>query len=145
MMRFSKLLSPKHLAMGRTPAVTAALFTTQIARPETQVADNLLQIGTRRIFEQEHDMYREMCRRFYAEECTPFTEKWEKDGMTGREVWQKAGAAGMLCVTVPEKYGGAGLDILYSAVNWEEQMYGNSSGPGWALHSEVCAPLYHLT
>jgi len=46
----------------------------------------------------------------------------------------------MLCVGIPEEYGGLGLDILYSAVGWEEQAYANTSGPGWPLHSEIVAP-----
>ncbi|CAE7442143.1 Acadl, partial [Symbiodinium microadriaticum] len=46
----------------------------------------------------------------------------------------------MLCVTVPEKYGGLGVDVKYSAVHWEEQMYTLSSGPGFSLHSEIVAP-----
>lgn len=50
------------------------------------------------------------------------------------------GEAGLLCVTMPEEYGGVGLDILYSAVGWEEQSYANTSGPGWFLHSEIVAP-----
>jgi hypothetical protein len=43
----------------------------------------------------------------------------------------------MLGVTVPEQYGGMGLDVLYAAVNWEEQGYSLNTGPGWALHSEI--------
>ena len=46
----------------------------------------------------------------------------------------------MLCVTMPEEYGGAGLDVLYAAVCWEEQSYAGTSGPGWFLHSEIVAP-----
>lgn len=46
----------------------------------------------------------------------------------------------MLGVTVPEQYGGMGLDVLYSAVNWEEQAYSLNTGPGWALHSEIVCP-----
>ncbi len=41
---------------------------------------------------------------------------------------------------MPEKYGGAGADILYAAVNWEEQSYCGFTGPGWALHSEIVMP-----
>ena len=116
-----------------------ASFSSSTDRPETQVADSLLQIGTRRIFDTEHDMYREMCRRFYTDEVMPYHNEWEVQGFTGREVWKKAGEAGMLCVTMPEQYGGAGLDIKFAAINWEEQNYSNGTGPGWALHSEVCA------
>lgn len=41
---------------------------------------------------------------------------------------------------MPEEYGGMGLDIKYAAVNWEEQLYTLCTGPGWALHSEICMP-----
>jgi alkylation response protein AidB-like acyl-CoA dehydrogenase len=57
-----------------------------------------------------------------------------------KDLWKEAGANGMLCVTMPEKYGGSGLDITFAAVNWEEQSYANTSGPGWSLHSEIVAP-----
>lgn len=125
----------------RVAQLTPASFCTASKdRPETQVADSLLQIGTRRIFDTEHDMYREMCRRFYQEEVMPYHNQWEKDGAVGREVWRKAGEQGMLCVTMPEKYGGAGLDVKFAAINWEEQSYSNGTGPGWALHSEIVAP-----
>lgn len=46
----------------------------------------------------------------------------------------------MLCVTMPEEYGGMGLDVLYAAVGWEEQSYANTTGPGFFLHSEIAAP-----
>ncbi len=109
-------------------------------RPHPMVAETLTQIGTRDIFEHEHDMYRQLCRDFYANHVVPHNAEWEKAGRVSREVWTEAGKQGMLCVTMPEQYGGAGLDILYAAVNWEEQMYANSTGPGWFLHSEIAAP-----
>jgi long-chain-acyl-CoA dehydrogenase len=129
-------------ALKRAPQFSPAAFCTETttSRPETQVAENLMQIGTRRIFDSEHDMYREMCRRFYQDEVLPYHNQWEVDGMSGREVWRKAGESGMLCVTMPEEYGGAGLDAKFAAINWEEQSYSNGTGPGWALHSEICAP-----
>ena len=76
---------------------------TDTARPETQQAEKLTQIGTRRIFEHEHDQYRELCRRFYEEEVIPYHDEWEKDGQVPRELWRKAGENGLLCVTVPEE------------------------------------------
>lgn len=112
----------------------------QAARPEPQVADRLDQIGTRRIFDHDHDMYRELCRKFYHEHIVPYHAQWEKDGQVSRECWLEAGRQGMLGVTVPEKYGGLGVDVKYSAVHWEEQMYTLSSGPGYSLHSEIVCP-----
>ncbi len=110
------------------------------SRIDSQVAANLMQIGIRRIFDHEHDMYRELCRRFYTQEVVPYHQKWEEEGQVDRKLWNKAGKEGMLCVTVPEQYGGANLDALYAAVHWEEQSYSGSSGPGFMLHSEIVAP-----
>ncbi len=115
-------------------------FSTVLARPEPQLAENFTQIGTRHIFDHDHDQYRELCRKFYAEHVTPFHNSWEEKGEVPRELWRKAGDNGLLCVTMPEEYGGMGVDIRYAAVNWEEQSYANASGPGWALHSEIVAP-----
>lgn len=130
-----------------TTSVSKLFFSTETSidvdvqtRPEPQVAESLLQIGTRRIFQHEHDMYRELCRKFYEEHVVPYHAEWEEQGEVDRAVWKKAGENGMLCVTMPEEYGGLGLDILYAAVNWEEQSYAGTSGPGWFLHSEIVAP-----
>lgn len=113
---------------------------TSTNRPEPQTATSLLQIGTRKLFTYEHDQFRDACRKFYKKNVEPNHSNWEKDGIVSREVWKQAGEAGMLCVTMPEKYGGVGLDILFAAINWEEQMYANATGPGWFLHSEIVAP-----
>jgi long-chain-acyl-CoA dehydrogenase len=98
------------------------LFSSVTTRPEPQVAETLLQIGTRAIFDTEHDQYRELCRKFYAEKVIPFHPQWEEQGEVPRQLWKDAGSNGMLCVTMPEKYGGAGLDVTFAAVNWEEQV-----------------------
>lgn len=55
--------------------VTADKTTT---RSEPQVAENLTQIGIRSIFEHEHDMYRELCRKFYIDEVMPYHAQWEE-------------------------------------------------------------------
>ena len=124
-------------SLSRAPC--ARLLSTTV-RPEPQVADNLLQIGTRRIFDHDHDMYRELCRNFYQDQVTPFEKEWEEQGHVSREVWKKAGENGMLGVTVPEEYGGLGLDAKYAAVHWEEQSYALNSGVGFSLHSEIVCP-----
>ena len=118
---------------------TARAMSAGSERPEPQQVDSLLQIGSRRIYDETHDMYRETVRNFYNEKLVPFHEE-ENKGECPRELWQDAGANGMLAVTVPEEYGGMGLDILFSSVNWQEQSYAGTTGPGWALHSEIVAP-----
>ena len=56
-------------------------------------------IGTRRIFEHEHDMYRELCRKFYVEHVTPYHNEWEKNGEVSRECWLEAGRQGILSLS----------------------------------------------
>jgi acyl-CoA dehydrogenase len=94
----------------------------------------------RTIFSEAHDIFRESAAKFYEREITPHREQWEKDGVISREAWRKAGEAGLLCPTVPEEYGGAGADRLYSAIVIEEQARAGASGPGFGLHSDIVAP-----
>ncbi|KAI4872679.1 hypothetical protein NFI96_026548, partial [Prochilodus magdalenae] len=109
-------------------------------RPETSMARTMLDIGTRRIFSEEHDLFRENVRRFFREEVVPHHAEWEKAGQVSREVWEKAGSQGLLGVYTPAEQGGVGGDLLSAAIVWEEQMYCNCSGPGFSLHSEIVMP-----
>ena len=70
---------------SRLPSITSAnvrrcLSDTQTVRPEPQVAENLMQIGSRKVFSYEHDMFRELCRNFYKDNVIPFHDKWEDQG-----------------------------------------------------------------
>ncbi|CAH8494680.1 unnamed protein product [Dicrocoelium dendriticum] len=109
-------------------------------RPEISQAASLLDIGTRSIFTEEHDMFRQTVRRFVAEHVTPHHSKWEEQGHCDRELWVKAGEHGLLGVAIPEADGGVGGDILGSAVVWEELFYANCSGPGFPIHSDIVMP-----
>ena len=104
------------------------------------MADSLTQIGTRDIFDSDHDMFREMTRSFFQNEVAPFHAEWEKAGEVPRELWTKAGELGLLANMVPEQYGGLGLDCKYPAIVWEEQSYSGCTGPGFAMHSDIVAP-----
>jgi Acyl-CoA dehydrogenase, N-terminal domain len=73
----------------------------QDARPLPVQAGKLTDFGTRSIFNEDHDMFREMCRRFVNEEVKPNHERWEEEGQISRECWLKAGQNGMLGITVP--------------------------------------------
>ena len=78
-------------------------------------------------------------RRFVEREIVPFHAKWEEDGIVPRELWLKAGAAGLLCCTVPEEYGGLGLDYLFDVVVFEELWRSGASGPGFLIHTDLVA------
>lgn len=95
----------------------------------------------RPIFDSDHNMFRETVRAFIAQEISPFHPQWEKDGMVSREVWRKAGDMGLLCMEVPEEYGGAGLkDFRYNAVITEELWRAGATGIGWGLHTDIVLP-----
>ena len=93
----------------------------------------------RTLFGEEHDMFRDAVRRFIASEITPFHGDWEKVGVVPRELWRKAGAAGLLCPNVPEEFGGPGGNFLYNVVIAEELGRAGASGPGFTVHSDMVA------
>ena len=64
----------------------------------------------RSLFEEEHEMFRKAFRTFLERELVPHREEWEAAGVIDREVFAKAGASGFLAMSVPEKFGGAGVD-----------------------------------
>lgn len=94
----------------------------------------------RDIFTSDHNLHRDSVRRFVDEHISPHHAQWEKDGQVSREAWQLAGQHGLLCATVPETWGGAGADFLYSIVVLEELARAGASGPGFYLHSDIVAP-----
>ncbi len=99
----------------------------------------------RQLFSEDHVLFRDSVRRFMDAEVAPFHPAWEEQGYVDRKVWLQAGAAGYLCPTMPEEYGGSGVDILYSTILTEETARIGASGLGFGLHSEIVAPyiLHH--
>ena len=93
----------------------------------------------RTLFSPEHTLFRDTVRRFIEREIAPFHAQWEADGIVPRELWHKAGAAGLLCCSVPEEYGGAGADYLYDVVVFEEMARAGYTGPGFMIHTDLVA------
>ena len=94
----------------------------------------------RNLFSTEHEIFRAQVARFMEREVVPFHDQWEKDGQISRETWNKAGETGLLCPTVPQDYGGAGADFLYSVIVLEELARVGATGPRFGLHSDIVAP-----
>ncbi|HEX8601374.1 MAG TPA: acyl-CoA dehydrogenase family protein [Pseudoduganella sp.] len=94
----------------------------------------------RTVFREDHEMFREMARRFIENEIVPHLPAWEHAGIVPKSVWRKAGEVGLLCSTVPEEYGGAGGDFGHSAVMIEELARVNATAIGFTTHSEIVAP-----
>jgi len=94
----------------------------------------------RTLFDSGHLAFADSFRRFIDKEVTPHHAAWEEQGYVDRAVWNKAGANGFLCLSLPEEYGGAGADKLYSVVQMEEIARTGCTGIGFGLHSEIVAP-----
>lgn len=88
----------------------------------------------------EHNIFRESLRKFLDKEIVPYIEEWEEACIVPRSVWKKMGEQGFLCTDVPEEYGGAGGDFLYSVIVCEELVKSNFSGLTASLHSDICVP-----
>ncbi len=95
----------------------------------------------RMIFEQEHDIFRAAARKFFQSEIGPHSDRWRAQGYVDRDAYLKLGAQGYLLTTVPEAYGGAGIDdIRYEQILHEENIRYGDIGLYANLHSMIVAP-----
>lgn len=93
------------------------------------------------LYTPEHLDFRKTARTFFEREVVPFHDQWEKDGIVPRELWLKAGEAGLLCFDVPETYGGPGVeDFRYNVILSDEQTRAGASGPGFSVHTDIIVP-----
>ena len=98
----------------------------------------MLDVSRRTAFNEDHNAFRDQVRKFFAKELEPNLDRWEDQGLVDRSFWRACGEAGLLCPTVPEQYGGLGLDFGYNAVIDEELSYAGSSA-GITLQSDIVA------
>ncbi|GAA4114941.1 acyl-CoA dehydrogenase family protein [Enteractinococcus coprophilus] len=89
---------------------------------------------------EEHADLREMAREFMAAEITPHAERFAESHQVDRDLWNKAGDNGLLCISVPEEYGGGGGDFSHEAVVLYEQGLAGDDSWGYAIHSTIVAP-----
>ncbi|MAW22374.1 MAG: isovaleryl-CoA dehydrogenase [Euryarchaeota archaeon] len=79
---------------------------------------------------EEHQMLREMIRDFVQEFVEPQAHEYDKKEQFNIELFRELGELGLLGITVPEEYGGAGLDAVAATIAHEELTY---SDAGFAL------------
>ena len=98
---------------------------------------------TSKTYTEEHLMFKETVENFMKKEAVPHVEKWEKAGIVDRDIWTKTGAMGMLCMDMPEEYGGLGLkDFRYNAILQEVMINLGIGGPGFTLQNDIMAPYF---
>src|SRR4029078_12112528 len=82
----------------------------------------------------------EQARRFITDEFVPHLDRWHEAGIYDRDVWTKAGEAGLLCASMPEEYGGADGTFAHEAVINREFALAGFDTFGAPLHSGIVAP-----
>jgi acyl-CoA dehydrogenase len=95
----------------------------------------------RLIFDEDHEMFRESVRRFMQAEVEPHVERWRKQGICDKDAFLKAGAQGLLCMWVDEKYGGLGIrDFRFEQIVIEETLRHGDLSLFLTLHSRLVGP-----
>jgi citronellyl-CoA dehydrogenase len=94
-------------------------------------------------FNEEHTMFRKMVRQFVEKEIEPHVEEWEAQRIwPARMLLKKMGRLGLLGLSYPEKYGGAGLDYWYNVILFEELGRVSCGGVpmGIGVHTDMATP-----
>ncbi len=82
---------------------------------------------------------RDLARSFCEKEIKPNIEKFIEQHHVDRDLWNKAGELGLLCMSIPEEYGGGGGTFAHEAVLIEEQAKVADSSWGVSLHNGIVA------
>ncbi|MGV0811490.1 acyl-CoA dehydrogenase family protein [Mycolicibacterium boenickei] len=89
--------------------------------------------------DKDLDALADLARRFFESECAPQEERWAGQQHVDREVWARAGELGLLCMSIPEVYGGGGGTFAHDAVVSIEQVRALAPSFGGMLHSGIIA------
>ncbi|TMO67853.1 isovaleryl-CoA dehydrogenase [Pseudoalteromonas aurantia] len=85
------------------------------------------------------DMIRDHVNGFAAAEIAPLAEKTDLDNSFPNQLWPQFGEMGLLGITVPEEFGGAGMGYLEHVIAMEEISRASASiGLSYGAHSNLC-------
>ncbi len=88
---------------------------------------------------EEIEALRETVRRFAAERIAPLAAETDRANAFPMHLWREMGELGVLGVTAPEEFGGAGLGYLAHCVVMEEISRASASiGLSYGAHSNLC-------
>ncbi|MFB7878822.1 acyl-CoA dehydrogenase family protein [Nocardia sp. NPDC056064] len=88
---------------------------------------------------EDLDALRDLARAFMAKELVPNIDKYREQHHVDRDLWNKAGEVGLLCLSIPEEYGGGGGTFAHEAVLMEEQARAVDTSWGVSLHNGIVA------
>jgi len=88
----------------------------------------------------ELEYLRDGIRRFLNRAVVPHRDRWREAGIVDRAVWRAAGDAGLLCLAIPETYGGGGGTFRHEAILIEELARIGFGDLALSLHNAIVAP-----
>ncbi|MGS2809073.1 acyl-CoA dehydrogenase family protein [Nocardia sp. MW-W600-9] len=88
---------------------------------------------------EDLDALRDLARAFMAKELVPNIDKYREQHHVDRDLWNKAGEVGLLCLSIPEEYGGGGGTFAHEAILMEEQARAVDTSWGVSLHNGIVA------
>lgn len=88
---------------------------------------------------EDLSMFRDAVRRFVEQELEPTEDRWIEERRMSREMWRKAGQAGLLCASIPEEYGGGGGNFAHEAIITAELARCGINSFGNNVHSGIVA------
>ena len=89
---------------------------------------------------EDLDLFEDEVGKFFSRELAPHVDKWREQGVVDRWAWTKAGEAGLLCMSMPEEYGGVGGNFAYEQIFMEQQSKAGVEGFGAGLQNCIVAP-----
>ncbi|MCV7013441.1 acyl-CoA dehydrogenase family protein [Mycolicibacterium madagascariense] len=89
--------------------------------------------------DKDLDALADLARAFFEKECAPHEPRWCAQQLVDREIWRRAGELGLLCMSLPEEYGGGGGTFAHDAVVSIEQVRAMAPSFGGMLHSGIVA------
>jgi acyl-CoA dehydrogenase len=87
--------------------------------------------------ETEHDDLAVLARTFFTKEIVPNEDKYIAQGHPDHEAYEKAGAVGLLGLSVPAEYGGGDGTFAHEAVLFEEQLRAGDAALGLGVHTGI--------
>ncbi|QEV98924.1 acyl-CoA dehydrogenase [Microbacterium caowuchunii] len=99
----------------------------------------------RTIFDESHEEFRDVVRRFVEREVTPHLDAWGAEGRVDRALFRKAAETGLIGITAPEEFGGGGVDdFRFNAIVIEEFARAGASDVSMSISGEndLVAPYF---
>jgi alkylation response protein AidB-like acyl-CoA dehydrogenase len=97
------------------------------------------------LYDEEHEAFRGTVRGWIDKHVRPHAERWEAEGIVDRELFTSAARDGVLGFSIPEEYGGGGVDdFRFNAVMAEElgRSATSSGAGGVALSNDIVVPYF---